>query len=102
MQCDCGRCHVLIGSTGVICEKKKEKTRQNEGNQERKLRRVFGIFFDWIRLSLLHVVSGVDFIDFVLFLEAIGMREYYCMTDENRLEAVCTSRVREQLCFARD
>ena len=37
-------------------------------------KRVFstGLFFDWILLVLLLIVSRVDFIVFVLFLEAIG------------------------------
>ena len=36
-----------------------------------------GLFFDWILLVLL-IVSRVDFIVFVLFLEAVGVREYCC------------------------
>ena len=35
-----------------------------------------GLFFDWILLVLLLIVSRVDFIVFVLFLEAVGVREY--------------------------
>ena len=34
-----------------------------------------GLFFDWILLVLL-IVSRVHFIVFVLFLEAVGVREY--------------------------
>ena len=34
-----------------------------------------GHFFDWLLLVLL-IVSRVDFIVFVLFLEAVGVREY--------------------------
>ena len=34
-----------------------------------------GLFFDWILLVLL-IVNRVDFIIFVLFLEAVGVREY--------------------------
>ena len=37
-----------------------------------------GLFFDWILLVLLLIVSRVDFIVFVLFLEAVGAREYCC------------------------
>ena len=37
-----------------------------------------GLFFDWNFLVLLLVVSRVDFIVFVLFLEAVGVREYCC------------------------
>ena len=33
-----------------------------------------GLFFDWILLVLLLIVSRVDFIVFVLFLEAVGVR----------------------------
>ena len=45
-----------------------------------------GLFFDCILLVLLLIVSRVDFIVFVLFLEAVGVREYYycCMAVENR------------------
>ena len=35
-----------------------------------------GLFFDWILLVLLLIVSRVDCIVFVLFLEAVGVREY--------------------------
>ena len=34
--------------------------------------------FDWILLVPLGIVSRVDFIIFVLSLEAVGMREYCC------------------------
>ena len=48
-----------------------------------------GLFFDWILLVLL-IVSRVDFIVFVLFLEAVGVREYCCMySRRNRLAALC-------------
>ena len=33
-----------------------------------------GLFFNWILLDLLFIVSRVDFIVFVLFLEAVGVR----------------------------
>ena len=49
------------------------------------------IFFDWILLVLL-IVSQVDFIVFVLFLEAVGVREYCCCT------AVWQSKIGWQLC----
>ena len=51
-----------------------------------------GLFFDWILLVLLLIVIGVDFIVFVLFLEAVGGREYCCMAIENRLVALCFAR----------
>ena len=35
-------------------------------------------FFDWIILVPLLIVSRVDFITFVLFLEVVGVREYCC------------------------
>ena len=34
-----------------------------------------GLFFDWILLVLLLIASRVDFIGFVVFLEAVGVRE---------------------------
>ena len=49
-------------------------------------------FFDWI-LLILFFVSRVDFIVFVLFLEAFDVREYCCMAVQNRLAGL--------LCFAR-
>ena len=51
-----------------------------------------GLFFDWKLLVLLLIVSRVDFIVFVLFLEAVGVREYCCMALENRLAALCFAR----------
>ena len=35
-----------------------------------------GLFFDWIILVLLLIVSRVNYVVFVLFLEAVGVREY--------------------------
>ena len=35
-----------------------------------------GLFFDWLLLVLLLIVSRVDFIVFVLFLGAVGVRAY--------------------------
>ena len=51
-----------------------------------------GRFFDWILLVLFFIVSRVDFIVFVLFLEAVDVREYCCMAVQNRLEALCFAR----------
>ena len=48
--------------------------------------------FDWIVLVLLLSVSRVDFIVFVLFLEAFGVREYCCIADGDRLAALCFAR----------
>ena len=48
--------------------------------------------FDWILLVLLLIVSRVDFIVCVLFLEAVGVREYCCMALEIRLAALCFAR----------
>ena len=54
-----------------------------------------GLFFDWIFLVLL-IVSRVDFIVFVLFLEAVGGREYCCTAGEIGWQ-LCASRcLREQ------
>ena len=50
-----------------------------------------GIFFDWIILVLLLIVSRVDFIVFVLFLEAVGVREYCCTAVEIGWQ-LCASR----------
>ena len=41
-----------------------------------------GLFFVWILLVLLLIVSRIDFIVFVLFLEAVGVREYCCTAGE--------------------
>ena len=38
-----------------------------------------GLPFDWILPGLLLIVSRVDFIVFVFFLEAVGVRGYCCM-----------------------
>ena len=46
-------------------------------------------FFYLILLVLLLIVSRVDFIVFVLLLEAVGVRGYCCMAIENRLAALC-------------
>ena len=52
--------------------------------------------FDWILLVLLLIVSRVDLIVFVLFLEAVGVREYCCTAVEIGRQ-LCASRVlREQ------
>ena len=53
-----------------------------------------GLFFDWILLGLLLIVSRVDFIAFVLFLEAVGVREYCCT-------AIWQSKIGWQLCASR-
>ena len=55
-----------------------------------------GLFFDWILLVLLLIVSRVDFIVFALFLEAVGVREYCCTAAEIGWQ-LCASRfLREQ------
>ena len=60
-----------------------------------------GLFFDWILLVLL-IVSRFDFIVFVLFLEAIGVREYCCTAGEIGWQ-LCASRcLREQRVLALD
>ena len=41
-----------------------------------------GLFFYWILLVLLLIVSRIDCIIFVLFLEAVGVREYCCTAVE--------------------
>ena len=63
----------------------------------RKRRFLTGLFFDWILLVLLLVVSQVDFLVFMLLLEAVGMREYYCCTAVEIGWQLCASRfLREQ------
>ena len=53
-------------------------------------------FFDWILLVLLLIASRVDFIVFVLFLEAVGVRAYCCTAVEIGWH-LCASRfLREQ------
>ena len=55
-----------------------------------------GLFFDWIILVLLLIVSRLDFIVFVLFLEAVSVREYCCTAGEIGRQ-LCASRcLREQ------
>ena len=54
-----------------------------------------GLFFDWVLLVLLLIIGRVDFIVFVLFLEAVGVREYCCT-------AVWQSKIGWQLCASRD
>ena len=58
-----------------------------------------GIFSHWVLLVLLVlllIVSRVDFIVFVLFLEAVGVREYYFTAGEIGWQ-LCASRfLREQ------
>ena len=49
------------------------------------------IFLDWILLVLLIIVSRVDFIALVLFLEAVGVREY-CRTAAEIGRQLCASR----------
>ena len=64
-----------------------------------------GLFFYWILLVFFLVASRVDFIVFVLFLEAVGVREYCCMAVENRLAAlaaVLCEFFASNACFARD
>ena len=60
-----------------------------------------GLFFDWIILGLLFIVSRVDFIVVVLFLEAIGVSEYCCRAAETtvvwKLCASCVLREQRML-----
>ena len=43
-----------------------------------------GLFFDWILLVLLFTVSRVDFIVFVLFLEAVGVRSTTAVVPQSK------------------
>ena len=52
--------------------------------------------FDWVLAVLLLIVSRVDFLVFVLFLQAVGVREYCCTASEIGWQ-LCASRfLREQ------
>ena len=65
------------------------------GSRQSKTAFSIGLFFDWILLVLL-IVSRVDFIVFVLFLEAVGVRGYCCTAGEIGWQ-LCSSRcLREQ------
>ena len=55
-----------------------------------------GLFFDWILLVLLLIVSKVDSIIFVLFLEAVGVREYCCTAVEIGWQLCALRFLREQ------
>ena len=55
-----------------------------------------GLFFDWILLVVLLIVSRVDFIVFVLFLEAVGVREYCCTAAEIGWKLCALRFLREQ------
>ena len=54
-----------------------------------------GLFFDRNLLVLL-IVSRVDFIVFVLFLEAVGVREYCCTEVEIGWQLCATRFLHEQ------
>ena len=49
------------------------------------------LFFDWILLVLLLIAGRVDFIVYVLFLEAVGVRGYCCTAVEIGWQ-LCASR----------
>ena len=69
-------------------------TRSDSASQKRPFST--GLFSDWIILVLLLTVGRVDFIAFVLFLEAVGVREYWCTAGEIGWQ-LCASRfLREQ------
>ena len=55
-----------------------------------------GLFFDWILLVLFLIVSRVDRIVFVLFLEAVGVREYCCTAAVEIGWQLCASRFLRQ------
>ena len=54
-----------------------------------------GLFFDWV-LPVLLIVGQVDFIVFVLFLEAVGVREYCCTAVEIGWQLYASRFLREQ------
>ena len=53
-----------------------------------------GLFFDWILLVLLLIVSRADFIVFVLFLEAVVVGEYCWSTAVQQSKSVGSSVLR--------
>ena len=53
-------------------------------------------FSDWILAVLLLIVSRVDFVVFVLFLEAVGVREYCCTPVEIGWQLCASRLLREQ------
>ena len=55
-----------------------------------------GLFFDWIRLVLLLIVSQFDFIVFVLFVEAVGVTGYCCTAVEIGWQLCAPRCLREQ------
>ena len=55
-----------------------------------------GLLLVWILLVLLLIVSRVDFIVFVLFLEAVGVREYCCTAGEFGWHFCASRCLREQ------
>ena len=66
-----------------------------------------GLCFDWIISVILFIVSRVDFIVFLLVLDAVGARGYCCTAcckaAENRVAALCFARSpRATRTFARD
>ena len=52
-------------------------------------------------MGLLVDIGQVDFIACVLFLKAVGMREYCCMAIESRVEALCFVRSPRATCASR-
>ena len=62
-----------------------------------------GPFPDWILLVLLLIVSPVDFIVFLFFLEAVDVREYCCTAvgQSNIGWQLCASRVPREQCVLR-
>ena len=55
-----------------------------------------GLLFDWILLVLLVIVRRVDFIVFVLFLEAVGVREYCCTAGDIGWQLCASCFLRKQ------
>ena len=55
-----------------------------------------GLFLDWILLVLFLIVSRVDFFVLVVFLEAVGVREYCCITVEIGWQLCASRLLREQ------
>ena len=55
-----------------------------------------GLFFDWILMVLFLIAIRVDFLFFVLFVEAVGVREYCCTAREIDWQPCASRFLREQ------
>ena len=95
------RDHSREGPPRLIKALRSFLTQSDSATQKRRFST--GRFIDWSLLVLLFIVSRVDFVVFVLFLEAVDVREYCCTAVRQSKIGwqPCASRVlREQRGFA--